>query len=179
MSRSPHLLLAQATAALPSGSYSPAAGERSSRHEPRSWLATALFRLSHEGRELARARRSADREIIELRRVPARLVWRSNELTSEPRRKGLAVELRKLLTAADPRYLPNATPLRRGQVRINAESLRLLEARLLDGKPLRARGILLLEALLVDQDSPLYREDSLASLEQSLTRVSRALEGEL
>ena len=76
----------------------------------KDWIAS----FGHERRELNRGRRTADVELRSVDSVPMRLAWRSAELTAGGERLELAHEIRALVRAASPRYLPGAVPLRPG-----------------------------------------------------------------
>jgi hypothetical protein len=84
--------------------------------------------------------------------------WRMLELVAPGSRRGLADELARTLRRSDPDRLPSASPLRRGLARRHRELLQRLEERMLDGRPVTARGVLLLRRLLREPGSPLYDE---------------------
>ena len=137
----------------------------------KDWIAS----FGHERRELNRGRRSADAELRNMDYVPMRLAWRSAELTAGGERLELAHQIRALVRAASPRYLPGAVPLDRGAVRVEAHSLLALADRLSDlGRPVAPRGILLLKDLLVDADGPLYL--NISPLGPALATIASALE---
>ena len=133
--------------------------------------------------ELARA------ELRSIRRTADRLIlasavgvegsdvvrWRTLELVDPATRHSLARELEQTLRRIDPARLPSASPLRRGVARRHGEMLRRLEERLLDGRPLTARGVLMLRRLLRDPASPLYDEQA-GDLSRALARVVVELE---
>lgn len=114
-----------------------------------------------------------------------RLAWRSAELTGGKRRLALADELRRLVDAADGRYLPGAAPLDRTTVRAETEALLALAARLCDlERPVSPSGVLVLERLLRDNDGPLYGPRGYGAagpeaLAGALAEVRRALEASL
>ena len=138
----------------------------------KDWIAS----FGHERRELNRGRRVADVELRKSESVPMRLAWRSAELTAGGERLELAHQIRALVRAASPRYLPGAAPLHRGAVRVEVHSLLALADRLSDlGRPVAPRGILLLKDLLVDVDGPLYL-DSVSPLGPALATIAAALE---
>ena len=88
---------------------------------------------------------------------PLRLAWRVEELVTPKNRLDLAHTLRSLVREADARYLPSASPVNRVAVRAEAETLLAVAARLADlERPVAARGVLLVDRLLVDGFSPLY-----------------------
>jgi hypothetical protein len=146
-------------------------------HEPRSgtlrnWLAS----LTRERRELKRARAAADSELLRFRTPPPRLAWRTAELTAGSSRLGLARELRGLVEASDPRYLPGASPLDRGAVRVEADALLALADRLADLEvPVAPRGVLLLERLLLGTRGPLYGIEGAAALDVRLREIAARL----
>jgi len=138
----------------------------------KDWVAS----FGRERRELNRGRRTADAELREAESVPARLAWRSAELTAGAQRLELAHELRALVRSASPQYLPNAAPVDRGAVRTEADALLGLADRVSDlSRPIAPRGVLLLKELLVDAGGPLYL-GSLDCLEAALVTVAAALE---
>jgi hypothetical protein len=121
----------------------------------------AAVRAGRARAELRVVRRSADRLILaSAGGVEGSDVirWRTLELVSPGTRQGLARELDRTLRRMDPARLPSASPLRRGPVRRNQELLRRLEERMLDERPVTARGVLLLRRLLHEPGSPLYDE---------------------
>jgi hypothetical protein len=129
--------------------------------------------------ELGRVRRAADRLIVhELRsRDASELVrWRCEELTSRASLDTLRRELEAVFRDLDPAKLPSASPLRRPAARANEPLLRALADRLAEGRPVAARGVLLVHSLLRDGGSPLYAEDAELLLPRALARVLGALE---
>jgi hypothetical protein len=121
----------------------------------------AAVRAGRARADLRAVRRSADRLILASQRgVEGSEVvrWRTLELVAPGTRQGLARELDQALRRMDPARLPSASPLRRGPVRRNQELLRRLEKRMLDDRPVTARGVLLLRRLLHEPGSPLYDE---------------------
>lgn len=145
----------------------------------RGWLSRRLGSLSlaPQRRELERARQSADAELVHVPTPPPRLAWRSAELTAGAHRLELADELHRLLNAADPRYLPNSSPIARVKVRAETGTLFALAARLSDlGRPVSPRGVLMLERLLGDSGGPLYGGERGNELAVALEEVTQALE---
>jgi hypothetical protein len=128
-------------------------------------------------RSLRAAREEADREI---RRSPAsslRLAWRTAELVVPSKRFELARSLRWIVRDADARHLPGASPINRGAVRAVAEPMLELADRLEDlERPVAARGILLLDGLLLDGEGPLYEQGPADSLLDRLDEAGAALE---
>jgi hypothetical protein len=101
--------------------------------------------------------------------------WRTLELVTPATRNGLAREIEQTLRSADPARLPSASPLRRGMARRHRELLQKLQARMLDGRLVTARGVLLLRRLLHEPGSPLYDEHA-GNLSRALGRVLLELE---
>jgi hypothetical protein len=141
----------------------------------------ALAALVQAGRaraELSTIRRTADRLILtSARGVEGSdiLRWRTLELVAPATREGLAREIEQTLRTIDPARLPSASPLRRGVARRHRELLLRLEERMLDGRPVTARGVLLLRRVLREPGSPLY-DDHAGPLSRALTRVLVELE---
>ena len=138
----------------------------------------AAVRAERARAELRAIQRSADRLILaSARSVEGSEVvrWRTLELVAPETRKGLARELEQTLRRMDPARLPSASPLRRGPVRRHQEQLRRLEERLLDGRPVAARGVVRLRHLLREPGSPLYDEHA-GNLSRALARVLLELE---
>ena len=142
------------------------------------FVLAAAVRAERARAELRAIRRSADRLILaSARGVEGSDVvrWRTLELVAPESREGLARELEQTLRRMDPGRLPSASPLRRGPVRRHQEQLRRLEERMLDGRPVTARGVVLLRRLLRDPGSPLYDEHA-GNLSRALARVLMELE---
>jgi hypothetical protein len=138
----------------------------------------AVVRAERARAELRAIRRTADRLIL----VSATGVegsdivrWRTLELVAPGTREALAREVEQTLRKSDPARLPSSSPLRRGVARRNRDQLRRLEARMLDGRPVTARGVLLFRRLLQDPGSPLYDEHA-GDLSRALGRVLVELE---
>jgi hypothetical protein len=147
--------------------------------------AAACFALAGAVRA-ARARA----ELRTVRRVTDRLIladavgaegsdivrWRTLELVAPASREELARELEQTLRRSDPARMPSAAPLRRGAARRNRELLLRLEERMLDGRPVTARGMLLLQRLLREPGSPLYDELRERRLPRAIAKVLAELE---
>jgi len=127
-------------------------------------------------RELRAARRVADAELLASDHRLPHLDWRVAEITAVKNRLGVADGVRKLIRAADVRYLPGATPLNRLAVRDETETLRLLEHRLRElDRPVTARGVLLLDRLLTDGYGPLYVSYRAGELRWALAEIVERL----
>jgi hypothetical protein len=138
----------------------------------------AAVRAERAEAELRAIRRTADRLILADAHAAegSDLVrWRTFELVAPPTRQGLARELEQTLRRIDPARLPSASPLRRRVARRHAQMLSRLEERMLDGRPVTARGVLLLRRLLREPDSSLYDEHA-GDLSRALARVLMELE---
>ena len=138
----------------------------------------AGVRAEHARAELRKIRRTADRLILASAvGVEGSDVvrWRTLELVAPATRESLARELQQTLRRIDPARLPSTSPLRRGVARRHREMLRRLEERMLDGRPVTARGVVLLRRLLHDAASPLYDEHG-GDLSRALARVLLELE---
>ena len=129
--------------------------------------------------ELAAVRRTADRLIVHnpLSRDASDLVrWRCKELTTHAKRERLRRDIERLLRSLDPARLPSASPLKRPAARGSRDLFVALAARVGDGEPVSARGILLAQSLLHDATSPLFADDADTLLAPALRRVRGALE---
>jgi len=105
------------------------------------------------------------------------LAWRVEELVSTKSRLDLAHSLRSLVRDAGPRYLASASPANRIAVRAESETLLTLAGRLADLKrPVAARGVVLVERLLVEPSGPLYDRDLADDLPPYLDCALEALE---
>ena len=128
--------------------------------------------------ELRRIRRAADRLILtdSYAQDGSEIVrWRINELVAPASRRGLARELAQTLQQLEPGRLPSASPLRRTAARRDEEQLQRIQQRMLDARPVTARGVLLLRRLLREPGSPLYD----APAERELSRALAAIIAEL
>jgi hypothetical protein len=138
----------------------------------------AAVRAERAEAELRRIRRIADRLIlVDPHAVEGSDVVRRRalELVAAENRQGLARELEQTLRRMDPARLPSASPLRRGPVRRHQKLLRQLQERMLDGRPVTARGMVLLRRLLQDPGSALYEEHA-GDLSRALAHVLVELE---
>jgi hypothetical protein len=138
----------------------------------------AAIRAERARAELHAIRRSADRLILASAvGVEGSDVvrWRTLELVDPATRQGLARELDQTLRSVAPSRLPSASPLRRGVARRHGELLQRLRERMLDSRPVTARGVLQLRRLLRDPASPLY-DDHAGDLSRALARVLAELE---
>jgi hypothetical protein len=128
-------------------------------------------------RALRAARWAADTELALRKLPPLRLSWRIEELVATKNRLDLAHSLRTLVRDASPRYVLSASPVNR--VAVRAESATLLAAadRLASlERPVAARGVVLLDRLLVDPSGPLYDRERVDELPVHLDMALAALE---
>jgi hypothetical protein len=140
--------------------------------------ALAPIRRLRERRELAAARRHADEQLLESAIPSPRLAWRTNELVGDDHRRELAESIVEVVHGSTSRYLPGASPLNRGAARTEVELLLRLAARLEDmPRPVRPRGVLLVEQLLTDGSGPLYARERARHLHAALVDALQALEG--
>jgi hypothetical protein len=106
----------------------------------------------------------------------ALLSWRAAELTSERRRRSAARSLRGVVRGLDGNALPGAVPLNRRGLRPYTASLAALAERVDDmSRPGGPRGMLLLDDLLTNGDSPLYARENADLLPERLREIERAL----
>jgi hypothetical protein len=138
----------------------------------------AVVRAERARAELRAVRRTADRLIL-LDPHGAEgsdiVRWRMLELVAPEVRQSLAQELERTLRRSDPARLPSASPLRRGLARRHRQQLQRLEERMLDGRPVTPRGVVLLRRLLLDPGSPLYDEHA-GDLSRAIATVLVELE---
>jgi hypothetical protein len=128
-------------------------------------------------RELASARRAADREILLSPAPSLRHSWRAAELATPKNRLELAGTLREIVRESDARYLPSASAVNRVAVRAHADGLLALGDRLSDlERPVAARGILLVDHLLTDTSGPLYDRDRVEALPFYIDAARETLE---
>lgn len=138
----------------------------------------AAVRAELASAELRSLRRAADRVILAAASgVEGSDVvrWRTLELVAPATREGLAREIEQTLRRADPARLPSASPLRRGPTRRHRDLLQRLEQRMLDGRPVSARGVLLVRRLLREPGSPLYDECA-GDVSRTIARILVELE---
>jgi hypothetical protein len=130
-------------------------------------------------RELGSARRKADAELIATTLPSPRLAWRTNELCSDENRRGLADSLVAVARASEARYLPGASPLNRIGARDQLALLLQIGAVLADtDRHVTPRGVLLVERILTESKSPLYRRPPTTDLHAALAEALQALEGQ-
>ncbi|MDP9224513.1 MAG: hypothetical protein M3P18_11795 [Actinomycetota bacterium] len=143
--------------------------------------AFALFgvvRASVTQHELTRLRREADRQ---LRRAPAVTspvtAWRVAELTSDRRRAALARTVTKMERDLSPTRLAGVSPLNRVAARPHSDLLAQLADRLSAfDRPVTPLGVLQVDDLLTEPESPLYARERAAELRPSLSACLRGLE---
>ena len=143
------------------------------------FVAAAAARFAGSYHDLRELRSATDRIILRSDDLQpsALVVWRSGELTSIAHRRALAGDIRRILRASNERVLPGAMPLNRRLVRANEDELRELADRLEGSvRDLNPRGVLLVEALLSNADSPLYDRDRSHRFARELKAISRALD---
>lgn len=143
------------------------------------FVVAAAVRIARARVELHRVRRTADRLILAdaVGQEGSEIVrWRMGELVAPASRTGLARELGQTVRRLDPARLPSASPLRRNAARRHEELLHRLEERLVDGSPVTARGVLLLQRLLREPGSPLYDAASERELGRAIAAVVLELE---
>jgi len=144
-----------------------------SRLGPRRFTPIASWRRR---RELRSARERADAEILSSN-GSANAGWRVDEVTAMNGRRALARSVRRLVRSADARYLAGASPLNRLAVRDEAPSFQVLADLLEDPeRPVSARGVLLLDRLLSDEDGPLYVSYRARELRSTLASIGESLE---
>lgn len=130
-------------------------------------------------RALKAARREADAEIRATHLPSPRLAWRIAELVADEHRVDLGRAVTGVVHASDERLLPGATPLDRAAVRACRSELLELASILYDlDRPVRPRGVLLLDDLLEDGSGPLYGHRGPTRLSDALARVRGELDGD-
>ena len=128
-------------------------------------------------RELVAARRLADAELVATTVPSPRFAWRTTELCSPEHRRALAESLVAVARASESRYLPGSSPLNRVAARDQLALLLRIGAVLADAsRPVTPRGVLLVERLLTESKSPLYRHPPAPDLQEVLTEALAALE---
>jgi hypothetical protein len=126
-------------------------------------------------RALQAARWAADTELARRKLPPLRLAWRVEELVATKNRLDLAHSLRTLVRDASPRYVASASPINRLAVRSESETLLALANRVADlSRPVEARGVVLIERLMVNPSGPLYDR---ARVDELPAYLDCALEG--
>ena len=129
-------------------------------------------------RELAAARQAADAELVSSRLPSPRFAWRTNELCAPEHRRLLSESLVSVVHSAEGRYLPSASPLNRPAARAESPLLLRLAATLAEeSRAVTPRGVLLVEHLLSNGDSPLYDRARADGLHDALTEALDVLEG--
>ena len=106
----------------------------------------------------------------------ALLTWRAAELTSARERRLTARSLRGIVKELDGNTLPSAVPLNRRGVRPYAAAIAALADRIGDRDvPVAPRGMLLVDDLLSNGDSPLYARQNIERLPDRLREIQNAL----
>jgi hypothetical protein len=105
------------------------------------------------------------------------LARRARQLTSRRVRAGLAASIRNLLDAAEerPRGFTAAVPIQRHDVQRERQLLLQLAADLESDDDLNAKGIALVERLLIDGASPVYVGGPEDALHRALVHAHAAL----
>jgi hypothetical protein len=107
------------------------------------------------------------------------LAARALQLTHARRRRSLARSLERLTERAEQAPSPGITavvPVCRSQVREASATISSLAARMRDGRPLDARGVARLLALLCDGTGPLYVPSDPGALDEALKDAYRGLD---
>ena len=127
-------------------------------------------------RELVLARQKADAELVATALPPPRLAWRTSELCSTEHRRALAESLVDIARASEARYLPNASPLNRVAARDQLALILRTGAVLADAdRRVAPRGVILVERLITDSKSALYRHSE-KDLHEALQQALQALD---
>jgi len=102
---------------------------------------------------------------------------RSLQLTSDRRRRRLALSLERLLdvTERPPAFRGSVVPPRREQVRNAKPQIVAIAGRLRSRAPVDARGVAYLRELLCNGDSPVYTRSPAGALAVELHAVSEML----
>jgi hypothetical protein len=107
------------------------------------------------------------------------LAARALQLTCERRRRSLARSLERLADRAEQapsRGFSTVVPVARSQVREASSTISSLAARMRDGRPLDARGVARLLALLCDGSGPLFVYGPPGALDEALKDAYRGLD---
>jgi hypothetical protein len=150
------------------------------------WLAAALAggigvagtaRVLLGQHRLRGLRHEADIQLSTYRFPPdtALATWRRGELSGMRRRKLLAASIERVGRAASETRLPGASPINRVAVRRYEHLLPVLADRLRAEGEVSATGLLMIENLLRNPDSPLYARERENELGLTLTRCLAAL----
>ncbi len=139
--------------------------------------AAGTARLLLARRRLQRLRQEADVQLATYHFPPdaALASWRREELAGMRRRRLLAGSLERIGHAASDTRLPGASPLNRVAVRRYEHLFPVLAERLRAEGEVPAAGVLMVEDLLRDPDSPLYARGREHDLGMVLTRCLAAL----
>lgn len=124
-------------------------------------------------------RRDLDRELArggDPHTNPA-LARRAEQLTSTRCRRSLAAGIERTLAAAEhpSRALTSAVPLQRREILAARAGLLALAAELGGTDEVQPRGVALVQRLLTDGDSPLYRLRRVGELERAVRHAKAAL----
>jgi hypothetical protein len=126
--------------------------------------------------ELKRRRREADERLLLdawARSPSAMLGWRARELTSPRRRSRLTRRLLRVERQARGEALPRLVPPNECATPDHLDLLRTLRERLEDrARPVTARGMILLERLLIEPESPLHASPACDALTEALAALN-------
>ena len=105
------------------------------------------------------------------------LARRAEQLTSPACRRKLAEGLRRSLRAAEepPRPLSTAVPVQRREVLAARRDIERLAEELLTSDEVQPRGIVLVQRLLTQGDSPLFRPSAEGELDDAVRHARAAL----
>jgi hypothetical protein len=138
----------------------------------------ALVRGGRAWWELRRLRSVADRQLLRGVRRPYSpfIAWRAEELIRPEAVARARRPLARLIRDLERVTLPGASPVNRVAARRHLDALRAVDARLEDGAPDGARGVLLLHVFLTSPGSPLYARERAAAFPRALREVLHELD---
>jgi hypothetical protein len=143
-----------------------------------SFLAVACIRGGQSYVELRRLRQAADRLILHTSlasRSPF-VEWRAGELLRPVwRRRRVVTPLRRLVRSLERSTLPGSAPVNRVVARAHLGELQQLLELVGDGRPVSARGLLLLDRFLTSPASALYARERAAAFETEVAMIRREL----
>ena len=105
------------------------------------------------------------------------LSWRARQLASRRYRCGLAASIRNLIEAAEepPRGFSSAVPVQRRDILADRPLLLEIADDLESQQELKPRGIVLVERLITDGNSPVYMSSPEGSLHEALNQARAAM----